>query len=574
MDTQDQDKQPGTVQEDISEDITDQADVEAKGVRAEKYAYYSLFAANNGIGPYQYAYSLFQTLIYQAAFNPNILPQGSASCDQDPDAPCHVPWAGSTKSYESVALIASALVFLGQSILFIFIGSTADYGSWAPWILRVSVLVYGGLSLGFFGLQTPGAWPAAMALYVLTSKFKYTGARARGTIVPGGPSSLRIENTDIGFYVVFTFGYALFPRIADDQPEARKARIALQNHEITPSKYETTIEHVRSTIANHAWAANNVGFAASACLCLGILKGIDADTSSAQNNLGYALSTGAVGIIVLVLSVPWVVFFERPRPRSRLLLVPEGRNIVGYGLQQTWHGFRYWRGISQTFGYLFVYFWLSDGVSTLFTMLIISQTAVAEFSATQNSYFLIVQGVSVFFFTVFAVWAQKRWSLRTKTILHITNWSCFFLAVWGMVGLWTKKIGYHNLWEFWAVNVFYGPSIGLQMSYSQVFLGQVIPRGEENRYFALLGFIGRVGSWIGPLICSAIVDRTGSQNASYGFLAALIGASSLGLIFVDEEKSKRECAEYSAKKHPVGTQRDSSHEGREGSYLAGKTLGR
>lgn len=116
------------------------------------------------------AYSLFQTLIYQAAFNPNILPWGSASCDEDPDAPCHVTWAGGTKSYESVALIASALVFLGQSILFIFIGSTADYGSWAPWVLRINILIYGGLSLGFFGLQTPDAWPAAMALYTITSR--------------------------------------------------------------------------------------------------------------------------------------------------------------------------------------------------------------------------------------------------------------------------------------------------------------------------------------------------------------------------------------------------------------------
>lgn len=364
---------------------------------------------------------------------------------------------------------------------------------------------------------------------------------------------------DIGFYVVFTFGYALFPRISDDQPEARKARLALQNQEIKRSEYDTKIEHVRSTIANHAWAANNVGFAVSACLCVGILKGIDADSTAAKNNLGYALCTGVVGIIVLVLSVPWV-FLEKRRPR---LPVPEGRNIVSYGLQQTWHSFKYCRRISQTFLYLFVYFWLNDGVSTLFTMLIISQTAVAQFSATQNSYFLIVQGVSVFIFTVGAVWAQKKWSLRTKTILHITNWSCFFLAVWGMVGLWTKKIGYHNLWEFWAVSVFYGPSVGLQMSYSQVFLGQVIPRGEENRYFALLGFIGRVGSWIGPLICSAIVDRTGTQNASYGFLAALIGASSLGLIFVDEAKSKLECAEYEATEHKVAKEQESPVQGRE-----------
>lgn len=54
MDRQtDHDKRPGTVQEEIAQETNGQANVDAKGVRAEKYAYYSLFAANNGIGPYQ-----------------------------------------------------------------------------------------------------------------------------------------------------------------------------------------------------------------------------------------------------------------------------------------------------------------------------------------------------------------------------------------------------------------------------------------------------------------------------------------------------------------------------------------
>jgi len=47
------DKNPGTLQEEIAQDPTEQANVDEKGVKAEKYAYYSLFAANNGIGPYQ-----------------------------------------------------------------------------------------------------------------------------------------------------------------------------------------------------------------------------------------------------------------------------------------------------------------------------------------------------------------------------------------------------------------------------------------------------------------------------------------------------------------------------------------
>lgn len=39
-------------QEEVTRDITD-SHVREKGIKAEKYAYYGLFAANNGIGPYQ-----------------------------------------------------------------------------------------------------------------------------------------------------------------------------------------------------------------------------------------------------------------------------------------------------------------------------------------------------------------------------------------------------------------------------------------------------------------------------------------------------------------------------------------
>lgn len=40
----------------VNEGITQETSEETfneKGIRAEKYAYYGLFAANNGIGPYQ-----------------------------------------------------------------------------------------------------------------------------------------------------------------------------------------------------------------------------------------------------------------------------------------------------------------------------------------------------------------------------------------------------------------------------------------------------------------------------------------------------------------------------------------
>jgi hypothetical protein len=109
-------------------------------------------------------------LIYQAGFNPNVLPLGSSTCDVDPTAPCHVFWAGGTKEYTSVVLIGTGLTFLGQSLLFLSIGSLADFGNWNPWVVRGFSVLSWAFEFGFLGVKTAAKWRIAMALYILSSK--------------------------------------------------------------------------------------------------------------------------------------------------------------------------------------------------------------------------------------------------------------------------------------------------------------------------------------------------------------------------------------------------------------------
>ena len=33
----------------------------------------------------------------------------------------------------------------------------------------------------------------------------------------------------------------------------------------------------------------------------------------------------------------------------------------------------------------------------------------------------------------------------------VTNAVTVLIPFWGMVGIWTHKIGFHNAWEFWLV---------------------------------------------------------------------------------------------------------------------------
>jgi hypothetical protein len=76
-------------------------------------------------------------------------------------------------------------------------------------------------------------------------------------------------------------------------------------------------------------------------------------------------------------------------------------------------------------------------------------------------------------------------------MLQATNFGCLLVALWGVIGIWTTKVGYHNLWEFWFFNAQFGFSMGAQFSYGQAFMAELVPRGREYMFFSLLGIVSK-----------------------------------------------------------------------------------
>jgi MFS-type transporter involved in bile tolerance (Atg22 family) len=299
----------------------------------------------------------------------------------------------------------------------------------------------------------------------------------------------------------------------------------------------------RSRVMNMSYVWNNVGFTVSAALSLGALAGLRADDSTAQNNLGYSVAVAVTTGFWVLLAGPWFLW-EKRRPGPSL---PPGTSYLTFGFRQAWFALGEAWTLRQTFAYLVAFFFLADGVGTLVTLVAIAQTQVVDFSATQNTYFIMVQGACAGIGVFVAFWLQQWLGLRTKTVLQVTNVGCVLLAVWGMAGIWTDKVGYHNVWEFWAINTMLGLALGPQFSYGQAFMAELVPRGREYLFFSLLGIVSKGSSWIGPIVSSAIVDRNGNQWAAFPFVAALIAAPTVAIFFISETKSRAECAEYLAR---------------------------
>lgn len=98
-----------------------------------------------------------------------------------------------------------------------------------------------------------------------------------------------------------------------------------------------------------------------------------------------------------------------------------------------------------------------------------------------------------------------------------------------------------------AYQAFYGLFVCPWYSYSQTMISEVTPRGREFLFFSLFSIIGKTSSFIGPLVSSAIIDASPSQNNSspFYFLFALSAVSFLFMLFfVDLDKSRKEQAAF------------------------------
>jgi hypothetical protein len=75
------------------------------------------------------------------------------------------------------------------------------------------------------------------------------------------------------------------------------------------------------------------------------------------------------------------------------------------------------------------------------------QNSIVAYNTLDLTYLLIV-GIAAQAVGIFGFWhVQKRYRLSTKTMFNAVAVGIILLDAWGMVGIWTHKFGFHNVWE-------------------------------------------------------------------------------------------------------------------------------
>lgn len=474
----------------------------------ELWSYYLYYNGNNGVGPMSYSLTLFQALASSAGYDPDLGPGSSCTVDK-----CVVALGreGQTRSVASVVLIANGISFGIMTILFTTLGALGDYRQYARYILLVMTLLCWASQYSVMALVDSSRWKWGMAVYII------------GFVAYGA---------------TLVFYAAQFPLISSNTPKARQLKEELISSQITEASYEIEKSLERNKISNLSTMHSNIGYLVVSLLNLSILLPL------ANNPLVNNYTIVLTNTYWVLLGVWWFVF-QAPRPGPPL---PPEQNALTIGWLQLYSAFKKAKQLPHTFTYLFSFFLLADGLNTSGTLISIIQSDTVRFSFLQNTYLGLAQAVTSIISTAGFWYIQKHWKFKTKTMFVVTNIVTVLIPLWGMFGIWTREIGFHQRWEFWAYNIIFGLFQAPYYAYSQTIMAELSPPGQENMFFALFGFSNRASSIIGPSVIQAIIDHSGSNWSGFPFLFAMcFMASIIIFLFVDLEEGQKDALKWKKK---------------------------
>jgi MFS-type transporter involved in bile tolerance (Atg22 family) len=193
----------------------DQFDPKWETDKIEIWSYYAYYIGNNGLTLFNFAPTAFQNLLYQAAGDGATL-----------------YFAGQTRTINSIVLLSNGISFAIQIVVFLFLGSFADFGTWRPNILIGLSIVAWGIGFGWLGVHDPTKWKIATGLYIVGL---------------------------IAYQTTLTFWTAAFPGLARNTRELRHKAEEYQAGEISREDYDCADTMKRSELSNMAFYISSVG---------------------------------------------------------------------------------------------------------------------------------------------------------------------------------------------------------------------------------------------------------------------------------------------------------------------------
>jgi UMF1 family MFS transporter len=250
------------------------------------------------------------------------------------------------------------------------------------------------------------------------------------------------------------------------------------------------------------------------------------------------LSTGlAVRLSLLSAGIWWggfsLITFSLLRSRSAKKNLPPGKSYLSAGFSELGATIRELRRLPLTARYLLCYLIYNDGIQTV--IVAASTFLEQELFPEGNPVFLLEIFLMVQFVAVGGALLFERLAYLIKTknaiIVSLIIWSGIVIYAYGFL---------RTVPEAWVLAGVIAIVLGGSQALSRSLFSKMIPEGKEASFFGLYEVSERGTSWMGPLLFSLVVSRTGSYRLA---LLSLIFFFVVGLVVLwitDTDRAIRE----------------------------------
>jgi len=252
----------------------DQFDEKYETSRTEIWAYYSYYIGNNGLTLFNFAPTAAQNLLYQQA-------EAVGGADNE-----ILYFAGANRTINSIILLCNGISFAIQIVIFLILGSYADFGTFRPNILIVLSLIAWGIGFGWLGVHTEQQWQTGLGLYIVGL---------------------------IAYQLCLTYWTAAFPGLARNTALMREKAQQFEQGTISRAEYDYADSMKRNELSNVAFYVQSVGEIVILAVIVGVMFGVNVNASTANNNWGLSVLIAFASGIWILLAIPWFIL-EKRRP--------------------------------------------------------------------------------------------------------------------------------------------------------------------------------------------------------------------------------------------------------------------
>ena len=159
-------------------------------------------------------------------------------------------------------LLCNGISFAIQIVIFLILGSYADFGTFRPWSLVGLSLVAWGSGFGWLGVHREQDWQTGLGLYIVGL---------------------------IAYQLCLTYWTAAFPGLARNTAVIRQKAAQFEDGSITRDEYDFADSMKRNELSNTAFYIQSLGEIVILALIVGVMFGVHVNASAANNAWGLSV---------------------------------------------------------------------------------------------------------------------------------------------------------------------------------------------------------------------------------------------------------------------------------------------